>query len=137
VSAGDPITDQVRALAALDLEGLRAEWRRRYGPPPTLRSHDLLRRNLAWRIQADAYGGIDSELRRRLLQGKQGGGPRLPIGALLAREWQGRRYEVERTSDGFRFDGRVYKSLSQVARTITGTRWNGPRFFGLRSEAGE
>jgi len=136
VSAGDPIAAEVRALEALDLEGLRAEWRRRFGAPPTLRSHDLLRRNLAWRIQADAYGGIDLDLRKRLQQTKARG-PRLPIGTRLAREWKGRRYEVEKTADGFRLGDAVYKSLSQVAREITGTRWNGLRFFGVRNEAPE
>jgi hypothetical protein len=134
VSAGDAIAEEVRGLSALDLEGLRAEWRRRYGPPPALRSHDLLRRNLAWRIQAAAYGAIDTELRRRLTQRTEIG-PRLPVGARLAREWRGRRYEVERTANGFRFEDRSYTSLSQVACEITGVRWNGPRFFGLRSEA--
>lgn len=85
MSAGDPVADEVRALVALDLEGLRAEWRRRYGAAPALRSHDLLRRNLAWRIQAAAYGGADADLRRRLTQRTEPGAG-TPIGARLARE---------------------------------------------------
>ena len=64
----EAITEEVRALARLDLEGLRAEWRTRYGSPPTLRSPALLRRMLAWRIQVAALGGLDADTRRRLRQ---------------------------------------------------------------------
>ena len=60
------ITEEVRALARLDLEGLRAEWRRRYGPPPKLRAADILARMLAWRMQAEVLGGLDPDLARRL-----------------------------------------------------------------------
>ena len=125
----------VRALEAMGLEALRAEWRGRYGAPPILRSVDLLRRLLAWRIQADAYGDLDADLRRRL---RSTATPRridrrVRPGARIAREWQGRRYEVEVVEGGFVHDGVRYASLSQIARAITGTRWNGPRFFGLRA----
>jgi hypothetical protein len=130
------ITEEVQALARLDLEGLRAEWRGRYGVTPILRSHDLLRRNLAWRIQAEAYGGLDADLKEALLRkGRPTAGPALRAGMRLAREWQGRRYEVEVENDGVLFQGERYESLSSVARAITGVRWNGPRFFGLRQVA--
>lgn len=132
----DPvITQQVRALQFLDLEGLRAEWRRRYGPVPRLRSSDLLARLLAWRIQADTFGGLDPECRALLLRrGAPAAGPALTPGVRLEREWRGRRQTVEVTEDGFRWEGRRYRSLSQVAQAITGVKWNGPRFFGLRRE---
>ena len=130
------LEDDVRALEALGLEALRAEWRRRYSAPPGLRSVDLLRRLLAWRIQADAYGDLDGDVRRRL---RAAAAPRrtdqrVRPGARIAREWQGRRYEVDVVEGGFVHGGVRYASLSQIARLITGTRWNGPRFFGLRAD---
>lgn len=131
---GDAVTEEVRALTRLDLEGLRAEWRLRYGAPPTLRSPELLRRMLAWRIQVVAFGGLDAETRRRLRQGcpLKPAAPAPPPGTKLSREWQGVIHDVSVLPHGFTYDGKQFHSLSQVARTITGARWNGPRFFGLR-----
>ena len=131
------VDDDVRALDGLDLEGLRAVWRDRFGVPPHLRSVDLLRRLLAWRLQADAYGDLDAEIRRRLRAAAtpRAVDRRVRPGARIAREWQGHRYEVEVVEGGFVHAGARYNSLSQVARVITGVRWNGPRFFGLRGEA--
>ena len=126
---------QVRSFETMKLEQLRDEWRRRYGVPPTLRAPDLLRYLLAWRVQADALGGLDAAVVRQIRQaGKARTSPRLQLaaGSTLAREWQGRLHEVEVLDGGFAHDGRRYRSLSAVARAITGTRWNGPRFFGLR-----
>jgi hypothetical protein len=130
----DEVTRDVQALETMDLEGLRAVWRARFGPPPRLRSVPFLRLALAWRIQAAAYGGLDAETRRRL----KGRGPvqveglSLGVGARLRREWQGRIIEVEVEERGFRYDGKVYRSLSAIATQVAGSRWNGPRFFGLR-----
>ena len=128
------IAQEVEALAGLDLTGLRAAWRLRYGAPPPLRSVELLRLMLAWRLQAEALGGLDRESRRQL---KRRGtleteGLSLGVGARLRREWQGRIVEVEIEASGFRWQSRLYPSLSAAANAITGTRWNGPRFFGLR-----
>ena len=125
----------VRKLETADLRTVRAEWRRRYGEPPKLRSVELLRRILAWRIQADAWGGFDAET-RRVLAGDTSIRIRqsAPPGMRLAREWNGRRYEVLVTAEGPLFEGEHYSSLSAVARKITGTRWNGQRFFGLREQ---
>ena len=129
----DRITEEVRALEALDLHVLRDEWRKRYGNPPKMRSRELLARLLAWRIQADAFGGLDAWTIRMLTSDT----PPIPkqvlaAGTRLMREWQGRRHEVDVLEEGFRYAGADYRSLSQIARTITGTRWNGLRFFGLR-----
>lgn len=131
------IIEEVRALERLDLEGLRAEWRRRYGAPPPLRSPGLVALMLAWRIQAEAFGGLDPDLARRL---RRGVGLRtakmaFPAGAKLSREWGGEVHEVEVGPDGFRYRGEAYRSLSRIASMITGTRWNGRRFFGLDKEA--
>lgn len=129
------ITEEVRALASMNIDALRAEWRARYGPPPSLRSTDHIRRLLAWRIQAEAFGGLEGETRRALLKNtRKTSGPRLGPGVRLAREWKGERHEVEVLDRGVEYRGRTYESLSHVAREITGVRWNGPRFFGLREE---
>ena len=129
-------TAAARSFETMGLEALRAEWRRRYGAPPTLRSVQLLRHMLAWRVQADAMGGLDAKLVREIrAAAKSGRRPSMATGTQLAREWQGRLHEVEVVDGGFLYDGRRYKSLSAVARAITGVRWNGPRFFGLRQEA--
>ncbi|MFN0263234.1 DUF2924 domain-containing protein [Tepidamorphus sp. 3E244] len=124
-------------LDTLDLEGLRALWQARFGRPPKLRSVELLRLMLAWRLQAPVYGGLDRETVRML---KRTGpvmaeGMELGTGARLRRQWQGREVEVIVEDGGFRWDGKLYPSLSAAAAAITGTRWNGPRFFGLRKGA--
>lgn len=132
----DAITEEVRALARLNLEGLRAEWRRRYGRPPMLRSIDLLARLLAWRMQAEVFGGLDAEIRSTLFRKSLPvAAPTLMPGMRLEREWRGTTQNVEVVDGGFRWEGRTYPSLSQVAQAITGVKWNGPRFFGLRQAA--
>ena len=128
----------VRSLAGLTLEELRAVWRAHIGPTPSLRSHDHLRRLLAWRLQAEAMGGLDAETRRALAAGgSRRISPTLPIGARLTREWRGRLIEAEIAEDGVLHAGRLYASLSEVAREVTGTRWSGPRFFGLTERAAQ
>lgn len=134
------VTAMVRGFAAMGLEALRAEWRARYGAPPTLRSAPLLRYLLAWRVQADALGGLDARLVQAIrAAARPGAQPRrtLDVGARLAREWQGKLHEVEVVAGGYLHQGRRHRSLSAIARAITGTRWNGPRFFGLREEREE
>ncbi len=123
-------------LDGLGLEALRAIWRERYGAPPVLRSPELLSLMLAWRMQIEVEGGLDRDARlalRRPLGARSGLEP-VP-GARLVREWQGAPYEVVVLPDGgFLHRGDRYGSLSEIARKITGVRWNGPRFFGLRSQ---
>ena len=126
------LAEEVQALARLDLEGLRQAWRQRFGLPPALRSTNLLRSILAWKIQAAELGGLDAETRRLLRQPGAQRGPRLELGVRIAREWKGVRHEAEVTEAGFVYAGKSYANLSAIARLITGTRWNGPRFFGLR-----
>jgi hypothetical protein len=126
----------IERIAALDLAGLRAVWRQRYDTPPPLRSVTMLRQILAWRVQAEALGGLDRETMRRLRQkGRcEPEGLHLGIGARLTRSWQGRQVEVLVEEDGFRWEDRLFPSLSAVATAIAGSRWNGPRFFGLRAQ---
>jgi hypothetical protein len=128
------IEAEVQARARRDRPGRRGGWRRRWGEPPALRSVELLRMLIAWRIQAQAYGGIDAQLRRRLIgHGRdQAEGLDLGVGAVLRRTWNGRAVEVVVTETGFRWEGREFRSLSAAATAIAGSKWNGPRFFGLR-----
>jgi len=132
----DAVTEEVRSLTALDLQALREIWHARIGPPPAIRSPDMLRMLLAWRIQAEVHGGLDADTRRELRRGRPSprAADRLPAGARLVREWQGRAHEVIVMAGGFTYQGDRYASLSEIARKITGVRWNGPRFFGLRRE---
>ena len=128
------VDELVSGIEQLDLEGLRRFWGQRYGAPPPLRSVPILRMLLAWRVQTDALGGLDSESRRTL--GRKGKvraeGLDLGIGARLTRQWQGKTHEVLVEAVGFRWQGQSYRSLSAVATAIAGSKWNGPRFFGLR-----
>jgi hypothetical protein len=128
---------QLQDIEAMDLETLRSEWRQRYGSPPTLRSAPIMRMMLSWRLQAEAYGGIDAETRKALRRtgSAQAEGRELGIGAVLTRNWKGRKIEVVVEKEGFRWQGDLYPSLSAAASAIAGSRWNGPRFFGLRDAA--
>lgn len=123
-------------IGAMDLEALRAFWRERYGAPPSLRSVFLLQLQLAWRVQAEALGGLDADTRKTLSRTGvvEPEGKALGIGAVLQRTWQGRPIEVVVEEQGFRWNGRLFPSLSAAATAIAGSRWNGPRFFGLRPE---
>lgn len=119
----------------MSLAELRTLWSQHFGTPPELRSTDLMRLVLSWRLQARVHGGLDAAMRRKLRR-KTMADPAsaiaLEIGSVLHREWQGKAYEVEVVDSGFRWNGQTHASLSAVATAITGTRWNGPRFFGLR-----
>ena len=134
MTGGSDLAAEVERLETLDLEALRALWRQHAGSRLRLRSPELLRLLLAWRLQAAVHGGLDPETRRRLrLRGRvQAEGLELGVGARLRREWRGRTVEVVVEEDGFRWEERLYPSLSAAATAIAGTRWNGPRFFGLR-----
>ena len=135
----DRIEKEVQALGGLDLEGLRSEWRRRkFGATPKLRSPTLLRYLIGWRIQAQAFGGIDAASRRRIRTGKLiGQRDDVRSGVRITREWRGATYEVTRDDNGYQWEGRSFRSLSAVAFAITGVKQNGPAFFGLRKDPAE
>lgn len=128
------IGTQVKVLEAMDLNALRASWRKRYGVPPELRSEPIMRQLLAWRIQSAAFGGLDEEMKRLLSRTGpvEPEGKHLGIGAVLTRTWKGREVRVMVEEQGFRWEGQLFPSLSAAASAIAGSRWNGPRFFGLR-----
>lgn len=128
------IESDVEGLTRLDLEGLRHFWRERFDAPPSLRSEPIMRHLIAWRLQAHAFGGLDEDTRRALARNGpiQAEGRHLGVGARLTRIWKGREVTVVVEKDGFRWDDKLFPSLSAAATAIAGTRWNGPRFFGLR-----
>jgi Protein of unknown function (DUF2924) len=126
-------------LPDMTLAALRAEWRRVYRASPPDLTADLLMRGIAWELQAKMLGGLSRSAQRQLqrrsqqLQGMIRPDPRqLKPGMRLVRRWQGRTHDVLVTADGFLWNDQRYRSLSQIAEAITGTRWSGPRFFGLQ-----
>jgi len=126
---------------------LRQEWERLHGlAAPAALSPDFLRRDVAYRLQAEQHGGLSADARRRLSALASGDptrapkprmpSPRIKPGSTLLREWHGRTYTVLALDDGFEMAGQRFTSLSDVARHITGAHWSGPRFFGLRRGGG-
>lgn len=133
----ETVNAEVRGLSALDLEGLRAEWRKRFGRPPRLRSVELLGLMLAWRIQAEAFGGLDATTKRRLKTGStpRGLGNTVAPGTVITRDFRGVTHQVVAGEAGFDWRGQTFSSLSAVAFAITGTKRSGQLFFGLKESA--
>ena len=131
----DAVEQLVAEIEGLDLEGLREFWKGRFGAPPPLRSEPIMRQLLAWRVQAQALGGLDDDTRKALARSGpvQPEGRHLGVGARLTRVWKGREVTVVVEEKGFRWGDQVFPSLSAAATAIAGSRWNGPRFFGLRN----
>lgn len=132
------LATQIAALDQLNIAELRAFWRDHLkGDLPKLRGPDLLRHEIAWRLQAQLYGDIEPALRQRLEGVARTPRPRMgrrtatPVGTTLIKIWDGERHSVVVTENGYLYHGQAYASLSAVARAITGVRWSGPRFFGL------
>ena len=138
---------EIARLRDLQLRDLQARWHTVLGrrPSPHLPRH-LLFRILAYRLQADHFGDLDTE-NRRLFNGAgspEDAGRRavrpgrliadVRPGTVLAREWNGRLQRVTVLAEGFAWNGKIYPSLSKIAFAITGTRWNGPKFFGMRDK---
>ncbi len=128
------LRDEVASLQSMALSELRVVWAARFGTPPKQRSVEMLRRVLAWRLQAEAFGGLDGASIRLLGSARTLVMVAQQPGTRLARDYAGKRHEVVMLEEGVLYDGETYGSLSEVARLITGQRWNGPRFFGLRRE---
>lgn len=138
------IENNFAELSRAPLLQLRQRWKVVFrAEPPAAFGPDLLRRSIAQRLQEQHYGGLSASVQRQLnqivkvLASKPGGVDHLPkrikSGAVLVRTWKDKSHRVMVLDDGFVFEGRTYTSLSEIAREITGTRWNGPKFFGLRT----
>ena len=137
------LNDDLDALSEMPPVQLRERWEALEGSPAPALAAPLLRRLLAQRLQERRHGGLPALVRRELLRIGDGepvqapARPRsqLTTGTRLVREWNGRTITVEVHNDGFRHAGRNWRSLSEIARHVTGAHWSGPRFFGLTARA--
>ena len=152
VTTDTSVEDEIAHLRGLDLKGLRARWHSvLQRPAPDHLARHLLLAIIAYQIQADRFGDLDYETRHLLDRtgAKESGAAmsarlvsfdqkrtELSPGTVLVREWDRHSQRVMVMSEGFAWNGQTYDSLSKVAFAITGTKWNGPRFFGLRDKQG-
>jgi hypothetical protein len=144
-NATEVLEADIAGLVGMPIHELRKIWVIRIGSgPPSVRSPGLIRRLLAWQLQADSHGGVDATTARKLrdianaIERDGAYEPKirrdLSPGVVLTREWKGVVHKVTVMAAGFQYQGKRYKSLSNIARTIAGTRWSGPRFFGLEQK---
>lgn len=147
------LDERLDILDTMDHAALKAEWVRFYGAPaPKKSGKDFLRHAIAYRLQEKAFGGLTPSVRRKLIKLADGASSRtaaskagtttkprpvLRRGVRLIRDWNGETHVVEVMESGFRWRQRSYRSLSAIARAITGARWSGPRFFGLNGTSAE
>jgi hypothetical protein len=150
VTTETSVEEEIAHLRGLDLKGLRARWQSvSQRPAPDHLPRHLLFAIIAYRIQADRFGDLDHETRQLLDRtgAKESGAAmsarlvsfdqkrtELTPGTVLVRDWDRQSQRVMVMADGFAWNGQTYDSLSKVASAITGTKWNGPRFFGLRDK---
>jgi hypothetical protein len=142
------VLSRLAALQTAPIDALKQQWRELFGKEPPSFNRAYLQSRLAYRIQELAYGGLKPETRARLeALGEQLDGGNVVLrriradsrplpGTRLVREWQGIEHVVTVRPDDFEYEGRPYRSLSAIARHITGTRWNGWSFFGIRNPRG-
>jgi len=137
------LRDEIAQLRDLDLPALRERWEKSHGSPaPKTVRRDMLIRSLAYRFHAEALGGLKPSTKRQLRQildatrtGTEvpvSSSPRIKAGTRLIRVWQDKTHTVTVLADGFEWNGSRYRSLSEIARSMTGTRWNGLVFFGVK-----
>jgi hypothetical protein len=135
----------LNGLLKLNIDSLRATWMAWLGEhPPRCQSKDMLRYLLAWRVQEQRYGGLSPETKRRLkeLGASVQRGTKIKVapattlqpGTVISRQWRGVVHRVHVLEDGLAYEGKRFGSLSVIARKITGTRWSGPRFFGVEAK---
>ena len=143
----EALASEIASLSKLDIDELRERWKAIYGKTPSREiSRSFLTRAITYRLQERIYGGLKPSTCRllaRAVEETANDSSRKPrtrmaqSGTILIREWQGTAHRVTMLDDGVSFNGKRYRSLSEVAREITGSRWSGPRFFGLRSQITE
>jgi hypothetical protein len=137
------------SLPELNRTELRVRWRDSYGSDPPEKISDLLMQQaIAHRLQVRHFGGLSFSTRRALKRVLEESGPTrldprsrskciIPQGSVLVRQWHGATHQVTASEEGVLYRGKLFRSLSEVARKITGTRWSGPLFFGLRTSSGK
>ncbi|MCI5049508.1 MAG: DUF2924 domain-containing protein [Rickettsiales bacterium] len=134
------VQQRLAELESMDATALKAEWHRYFKQPPLRKRREYLISNIAYKIQEKAYCGLSrtviNKLERMAFGDQQASQPKYKLtpGTQLVREWNGKRYHVTVTADGFEYDGRAYRSLTKIATEITGARWSGLLFFGLRKQ---
>jgi Protein of unknown function (DUF2924) len=144
----DALTAEIMGLSKASIEDLRESWKTLYGKEPSGHiGRSFLIRAIAYRLQEKTFGGLKPSTRRLLARVAEetaaGRSPKSPsvrkaeTGTILVREWHGAAHRVTVLREGVSFKGKRYRSLSEVAREITGSRWSGPRFFGIRLPAME
>jgi hypothetical protein len=145
----EKLASQLDQLRELNPEGLRAQWQTLFGAdPPSKLRFSLLVQGIAYRLQEKALGGLKPATVRMLeriaddASARRQAAPtpakiRVTTGTVLIREWHGTKHQVTVLQDGFFYRAKHFDSLSQIARTITGSRWSGPLFFGLKSSRKE
>ena len=138
------LAEEGEGLRRMSREQLKDRWRALYkAAPPAAFTPDLIARGIAWKLQERMLGGLSQEAKasigavgageREQASRRSGSRPTLRPGNRLVRRWRGRTYVVEATETGLLYDGATFGSLSEIATKITGTRWSGPKFFGLGS----
>ena len=144
----EALASEIASLSKLGTDEIRERWKAMFGKAPSSDiSRSFLTRAIAYRLQEKAFGGLKPSIRRLLVEftDERADGSAVAAapsrivqrGAVLVREWRGISHQVSVLEKGFRFRGKRYRSLSEVAREITGTRWSGPLFFGLKGRAKE
>ena len=145
-TTADTLAARLRALDALSYPELRVEWRRLYRAlPPKRIARELLLLGVAWKVQEQALGGLGAAM-KRILAGltatlerdgdvKRNRVVQLKPGAKLLREWHGKTHTVLVLDEGFEWRGKRWRSLTTIAKAISGAHWSGPRFFGLNRRA--
>lgn len=139
----EALASEIASLSKLSIDQLRERWKAMFGKAPSRDiGRSFLTRAIAYHLQEKAFGGLKPSTRRLLAEFADGGANRSAVaappsrsvqpGAMLVREWRGLSHQVGVLEKGFSFRGKHYRSLSEVAREITGTRWSGPLFFGLK-----
>ena len=142
----DLVEPRLAALPTLSKAALGDLWKQFFGStPPTQLRRDLMIPILSYRIQEQTFGSLSARAQYRLLdlsrafeKGKDpvvAGAPRIRPGTRLVRQWSGRVHLVNVETNGYEYQGARYRSLSEIARLITGTRWSGPLFFGIKKES--
>ena len=143
VAPSDTVARELAQIENMPIAALRDLWRRRFrSQPPPIQSGDILGRLIAWKVQVEAFGDLDAATRVKIEQLARAesrattGMPAAAIlraGTVLVRGWRGVEHRVLVLDQGFEHRDRRYRSLSEVARAITGSHWSGPRFFGLEA----